>query len=537
MVNILHFVFIPLVYNLNFNHLNYRTMKKIILSITAVFILFGAFHSCTKSLDIPNPNTVDETNYWKTADDALAGVNAVYGNNYRNGLYARWLAVLLNPRSDDGIGSSGWDQIFTICNFKLVNYNAEPLFNAWAHFYRGVYRANQVITNVPNITMDETLKKRYIAEAKFWRAAYYANLTLIWGDVPLVLEPSKPADLPAKTASADVYAQLIKDLQEAIPDLPVTYDNNNTGRITKGAAYALMGKSFLQQNKHAEALPAFEWLVEGEGKNIYSLVANYADNFSPNTENNKESILEIQFKAQQSVTDEDDPNSNMGNQREPFFAPGPPGFNDLEMHRWVVDEFLKEKTLDGKRDPRLAETAIFDYTDERGPDFSFFWGKTFSDLLSPGDKRVWYRKYENDRTSTGITFEGEKNVRVIRYADVLLMYAECLNETGQTAKAYQYVDMVRQRAGLAKLADTKPGMNKEDFLKQLMHERVMELTGEDVRWGDLARWGYFDNEQKLAELKARDFEFDNFKIGRNKFLPIPQSEIDINPNLVQNADY
>ncbi len=512
-------------------------MKKIIFSIAAVVILFGAFFSCTKTLDIPNPNTVDESSYWKTANDALAGVNAIYGNNYRNGLYARWLGVLLNPRSDDGIGSSGWDQIFTICNFKLVNYNAEPNTHAWAHFYRGVYRANQVISFVPAINMNETLKKKYIAEAKFWRAAYYANLTLIWGDVPLILEPSKPVDLPAKKPSADIYAQVVKDLTEAIPDLPVTYDNDNTGRITKGAAYALLGKSLLQQHKVVEAQQAFQWLVEGEGKNTYSLVSNYGDNFSEITENNKESIFEIQFKAQQSVTDEDDPNSNMGNQREPFFAPGPPGFNDLEMHRWVVYEFLKEKTLTGKRDPRLAETAIFDSTDERGPDFSIFWGKKFSELLRPGDKRVWYRKYENDRTSTGITFEGEKNFRVIRYADVLLMYAECLNELGQTAQAYQYVDRVRQRAGLAKLSDIKPGMSKEEFLKQLMHERITELTGEDVRWGDLARWGYFDSEQKVAELKSRDFEFENFKIGRNKFLPFPQSEIDINPNLKQNEGY
>jgi hypothetical protein len=299
----------------------------------------------------------------------------------------------------------------------------------------------------------------------------------------------------------------------------------------------MLGKAYLQEHKYQQAKDALNWLVEGAGKGTYALLPNYADNFSPTAENNKESILEINFKAQQSVTDEDDPNSNMGNQREPFFAPSPPGFNDLEMHRWVIYEFMQEKTITNQRDPRLAVTAIFDSTDERGPDFSMFWGKSFSQLLSSTDKRVWYRKYENDQTSTGITFEGEKNVKVIRYADVLLMYAEALNQLNQTAAAYPYVDMVRERAGLPKLSIAKPGLSQANFLKQLMHERITELTGEDVRWNDLARWGYLDDQSKINELKARDFEFNNFILGKSKYLPIPQSEIDINPHLAQNQGY
>jgi starch-binding outer membrane protein, SusD/RagB family len=126
---------------------------------------------------------------------------------------------------------------------------------------------------------------------------------------------------------------------------------------------------------------------------------------------------------------------------------------------------------------------------------------------------------------------------VIRYAGVLLMYAEALNELGQTAAAYTYVDRVRQRAGLAKLSDVMPGLSKEAFLQQLMHERITELTGEDVRWLDLERWGFLDDQSKIDILRSRDFEFDNFKLGKNKYLPIPQSEIDINPNLKQNPMY
>jgi hypothetical protein len=455
-------------------------------------------------------------------------------------LYARWLAVLLNPRSDDGWGSSGWDQIFMSTNFNVTNYDAEPINHAWAHLYRGIYRANQVIANVPGIQMDETLKKRYIAEAKFWRGVYYFNLVSLWGTAPLVLQPSKPTDLPGNSNPTQLWAQVEKDFTEAIPDLPVSYDNNNIGRVTKGAAYGFLGKTYMQQKKYQQAKDALAWLVEGPGAAIYNLVPNYADNFSFTTENNAESVFEIQFKAQQSVTDEDDPNSNMGNQREPFFGPGTAfgtGFNDLEMHRWVIYEFMQETTTGGQRDPRLAETAIFDSTNIGGPNAGVFWGHTFTQLLSATDKRVWYRKYENDRTSTGITFEGDKNVRVIRYADVLLMYAEALNQLGQTAQAYQYVDRVRQRAGLAKLSVVKPNLTQDQFLKQLMHERITELTGEDVRWLDLMRWGYLDDQAKVNELKARDFEFNSFVVGKSKYLPIPQSEIDINPNLKQNPGY
>jgi hypothetical protein len=134
-------------------------------------------------------------------------------------------------------------------------------------------------------------------------------------------------------------------------------------------------------------------------------------------------------------------------------------------------------------------------------------------------------------------FNGPINYRIIRYADVLLMYAEVLNALGRTNEAYQYVDRVRQRAGLRRLADVRPGMNQDQFLRQLMHERVTELTGESLRWNDLARWGYFDDPAKLAELKTRDPEFNNFQIGRNKYMPIPQTELDINPNLVQNQNW
>jgi hypothetical protein len=112
------------------------------------------------------------------------------------------------------------------------------------------------------------------------------------------------------------------------------------------------------------------------------------------------------------------------------------------------------------------------------------------------------------------------------------MYAECLNETDKTVQAYQYVDRVRQRAGLAKLSDVKPGMSKSEFLQQLKHERITELSGEGHRWTDLARWGDLG-----PQIAVRDPGFSNFQVGKHELLPIPQQERDINPNLGQNNQW
>lgn len=496
------------------------------------------FGSCEKSLDITNPNEPDEANYWKTADDALLGVNAIYANAYRNGTFARWITVVTNPRSDDGFASTGWPPLKETVDFTLLDYNFEVIRNIWMHHYRGIYRANQVIANVPAIAMDETLKRQYIAEAKFHRAFYYFYLVSLWGNVPLVLTPSTPTDLPPQATETDTWAQIEKDLSEAAPDLPVSYNNENLGRVTRGAAYALLGRAYMQERKWQQAIDALQWLTEGEGRSQYDLVANYRDNFLHTTENNRESVFEIQFKAQQSTTDEDDPNSNMGNQRGPFFGPGNgAGFNDMEMHRWVIDEFMKETTAAGDRDPRLESTAIFDSMDIRGPEFTTIYNRKFSEIVGPNDRRVWYRKYQNDYFMDGETFEGPINVRVIRYADVLLMYAECLNEVGRTADAYPYVDRVRQRAGLRSLTEAFPGLSQEAFRQQMMHERVTELTGESTRWFDLQRWGYLNDESKLNELRQHDPEFNNFDLGKDQWFPILQSELDINPNLVQNPEW
>jgi hypothetical protein len=516
-------------------------MKKIttFIAVAALMVSLGACKKYT-DLDIENPNRVDEGNFWKTGTDALQGINAVYGNFYRNGP-SRWLPYYMDVRSDDGYSTSPWNELRSISGLNTTNYNFEVQIDTWGHHWRGVYRANQVIANVPGIEMDATLRNRYVAEAKFLRAWYYYNLVTIWGNVPLILQPSLPNDKPSQAPMEQVWGQIEKDLTEASAILPTSYTGVDVGRATKGAAQGLLGRAHLQQREWQQAADALAWLVTGPGATIYSLMPNYYDNFKHTTENNAESVFEIQFKQRPENTGEDALTSNTGTSRAPFFAPPGHGFNDANMHRWVVREFLQENTALGARDPRLAVTALYDSTDPGGPNSTLVYGLTFASKNYAADiaNRVWYRKYLNDYWRTGGEFEvfnGPINFRSIRYADVLLMYAEALNNLSRTPEAYQFVDRVRQRAGLRPLTLVRPGMTSTQFQQQLEHERITELTGESVRWNDLARWGYFDDAAKLAILRARDPEFNNMQVGR-KYAPIPQSEIDINPNLVQNTGW
>ncbi len=518
-------------------------MNNLLKYFVAASLLF-AVPACKKSLDldIPNPNRIDESNFWKTGADALQGINAVYGNFYRNGSPgSRWTPFYFDIRSDDGYSTSPWNELRSVGALNITQYSFEVNYDTWGHHWRGIFRANQVLANVPAIEMDGTLKKQYIAEAKFIRALYYYNLVTIWGNIPLILEPSKPEDKPAQVPQEQVWAQIETDLTEASNDLPLSYTGDEIGRATKGAAYAMLGRALLQQKKYTTAATALAWLITGPGQSQYGLQPNYADNFKHTTENNKESVFEIQHKQRPENGGDDGPTSNVGTSRPPFFAPPGHGFNDANMQRWVVQEFKKENTATGARDPRLAVTALYDSTDERGPDFTLVYGATFTSKNYDSNikNRVWYRKYLDDyfRINEFEVFNSPINFRVIRFADVLLMYAEALNGSGRTAEAYASVDKVRERSGLRKLSVALPGLTQAQFLKQLEHERITELTGESLRWNDLARWGYFDDASKLAELKARDSEFNNFVIGRNKYMPIPQAEIDINPNLKQNPGW
>jgi hypothetical protein len=503
------------------------------------------FFGCKSKLEIPNPNNPTTENFWKTASDAQLGINSIYSTFHRVGLSRNEFFMTI-IRSDEGYSTSPNPTLVNnFDRFIITDYNLWEIRTLWQDCYIGINRANQVLDNVPLIDMDANTKDQFLAEAKFFRGFFYYYLAELWGNVPLQLHASLPNDLPPTSTREEVWAQVEKDLSEAAPVLPISYDANNVGRATRGSAYGMLGKALMQEHKYAQAVDAFKWFIDGEGKNVYDLVANYRDNFVITTENNKESVFEFQnaLNPTDSHDDDTDPNNtdnlNYGTSIPPFFAPRPVGFTDGQARRWVVWEFLREKTTSGGRDPRLPATFLYDSTDERGPDFTQVYGKSFSSLGYSSDPNevpnthdVYFRKFLNDFTDNGESFHSGNNYRYLRFADILLLDAEALNATGQTALAYPLVDRVRQRAGLASLSSAKPGLNQQQFLEQLKHERITELSGEGHRWEDLERWG--DLSPQLA---SRDAGFANFVVGKHELLPIPQQDLDINPNLRQNPNY
>lgn len=505
-------------------------MKKIILPLIVGLFMIG----CEKELEIENPNQPVVESFWANADDAVTGVNAIYSTLHR-GAISRWMPFYYIIRSDIGKSTSPATHIVNnMDDFLVTDYNYFAAYGIWNDNYVGIFRANQVIAYVPDINMDETIKQRIIGEAKFLRAFFYYNLVSLWGNVPLMLKPSSPNDNPPTSPKAEIWAQIEKDLLDAAEALPSVYaSNSELGRATKGAAKTLLAKAYMQQHKYNEALEPLRWMVEGEGSGIYGLTENYRDNFLITTENNIESVFEWQFTENPTEYTDDDtetPNHNYGSSIAQFFGPSGIGWSDGEARRWVVEEFLIEETVDGERDPRLAASFLFDYTDIRGPEFTLIYGQTFAERYGTENKRVWFRKFQNDHWKNVEGYRSPNNWRYLRYSGVLLLYAEALNATGSTEQAYEYVDRVRQRVDLAPLSEVKPGMSQQAFLEQLKHERVLELSGEGHRWNDLARWEDFGS----AETANRDPAFENFIVGKHELLPIPQQEIDINPNLKQN---
>ena len=366
-------------------------------------------------------------------------------------------------------------------------------------------------------------------------------MTALWDNMPLLTTVSSAADQPANSSPAEVFAQLETDLLAAIEALPETRDAENTGRPTKGAAYALLAKVYAQNHQWEQAKGCLEWLIEGKGASMYDLVADYSHNFSNKHENNKESIYEIHFSLTHYVgfdqTDNyRDPNAQLGTQIEMIQSPKDIGWNNVEARRWLVDYYKRETTVTGENDPRLYYTLWYDNASSDFPDKDHsIYGKEWD---SNWGSRCFIKKYSTDVTP--IYYWNDNNFRVLRYADMLLLYAEVLNElNGPTDKAVNALNRVRNRVGLANIQNSTyyKGVtaSKDAFREQIKIERGLELSLECVRWIDLKRWGFDSNE--LAKISARDADYANFVIGKHERMPIPQREVDNNPNLVQNDKY
>ena len=509
---------------------------------------------CKKNLlEQANPNQPTTATFWKSSDDAVRGVNACYAGLQAVGLYRRGVHFTYDARSDDGWSQSPAPNLRDMTGFVINDYNIFETQSIYRDSYRAITRCNEVLDNVPAIQMDAALKSQVLAEAQFIRALSYFNLVSLFGSVPLSTQTPTLDYKPKQGSEAEVWALIISDLQAAIgtgttPNLPASYPSaNDRGRVTLGAARALLGKAYMQNHRWADAQAQFALVIAGP----YALTQNYTDNFRQTSKNNAESIFEVQF-LDNNIGGPDGgdgvgANTAQGFQRPKFF--GPPtnvagvnfGFTDCEVRPWVVSEFLQEATATGARDPRLAQTVFYNRrsfaTTQPLDADSLVYGVGFLTRYR-GDNfnlnRVYWRKYQSDYARTDENFDSPNDFRVIRLADILLLQAEALNEQNQAATAVPFINRVRVRAGLAPLV--AGAFNQASLRTQIRHERVTELTGECLRWFDLQRYGLLDNQAGVDQLKAHDAQFNNFVVGKSRLLPLPQTEVDI-AGLTQNSGY
>lgn len=503
---------------------------------------------CDKKLDQVNPNVQTAESFWKNESDAIRGINAAYGSLQVDGTYMRFMPMLLDVRGDDVKSNSPWGQISNIGRFALGTGIGDGYAWAYESCYQGVFRANQVIDNVGKVEINDALKNRILGQAYFLRGLYFFHLVNLFGNVGLPLKaPVAPSDffVPQST-QAEGWQQVISDFKKASEMLPVDYsgvtgpDQNQVGRATKGAALSFLGKANLFNKNYQEAANNFKAVID---LNKYSLVSNYKLNFVDNiagAENNAESIFEVQFSLNAGGVDlgwGGAPSSAWGKYSARAITCAPRGFGwvDVQPTVSVFNEFMQEKTVTGEVDPRIDATIFYNKPGATiyGKNYQQFYANSPADLND-----LFCRKYQNGDGQRADEFDWRSgiNERIMRYADVLLMYAECLNELGKTSEAYPFIQQVRSRAGLPQLSTVKPGMNAAQMRDQIAHERLLEFCLEGHRFDDIKRWGWLENAAKLAELKARDPEFNSYTPGKELY-PIPLIEIQNNVGYQQNPTY
>lgn len=487
---------------------------KLKYNLIAIALLGFSFSSCSDFLE-QNPQTdLSENDFYKTADDILSAVNGVYSSLQEGDIYGNWYIFGEIPSDNTRNQLSG--SVTTQNEFDqfYIDTQNSMIANFWKAAYKVINRTNTVLGRIDGIEINTELANRYKLECKFIRALMYFNLVRVYGDVPLVLKEisiSESYDI-LREPKENVYNQIIADLKEA-QDLPVSYSTAEDGRATQGAAKALLANVYMTLHKYAEAETI---LAEIINSGQYSLLENtpgslnidgYKNVFSPVNHNSKEGIFEIQF-----LKGGYGEGSNYANN----FAPENSGTN-------VV-------AVGGTGGNNIPEMDIYNAYEEGDlrRDFSMSLGYYDNRKNNEWVESRYVCKfmdvpYQNNDASN--------NYPVIRYADVILMYAEALNQNGKTAEACKYLNMTRRRGFGYQTTETSPvdlqTTDKAQFALMVEQERRVELAFENHRWFDLIRTG-----RAVEVMKSKGFSLNE----TNLICPIPQKQIDVNPKLTQN-DY
>lgn len=470
-------------------------------------------------LEVTNPNTRTTDTFWLTEDDAISAINAAYGGIQANGVYGRWFHFVGDARTDVATSRSPWTDLQNWTKTVLVTPDFGPNQDVWNEHYRALYRINQVIVNVPEMDIDAGLKSRVVGEATFLRGLLYYNLAVLYGNVPVVTEPVAAGEFPSNQPTAAVLAQVEQDAAAAAAALPASYTGNDVGRATRGAALALQGRAQLQQRKWAEAAASFRQVVES---GQYQLAPTFAENFTMAGDNNVESVFEAQFGGPDVLA-----SGTRGLNIAKMVGPPTIGFTDVQPTEWYFQQFFAES---GTPDPRLEATIFWNRPggmDVHGQPFATRYPTGFKDT---GIDETYFWKKFGEYWMPLQDWDAALNYKVIRYADVLLMFAEALNEAGSTEEAATYLNMVRDRVGLDDVPST---LSQAEMRARIGHEMLMELGWENKRLPYLKRHDMFNK----ATLEPHDPDFFFFVDGKSELLPIPQTEVDVNPNVEQNPGW
>ncbi|MDD4969352.1 MAG: RagB/SusD family nutrient uptake outer membrane protein [Paludibacter sp.] len=480
--------------------------------------------ACSNFLDKVPEDTINSSNFFQTEADAVGAINGAYQPLQWPKLYnlRMWTTDIMAGNSIVGAGG-GTDGIETQdeANF-ITSTDNQGVLDMWRGPWPGILRCNIILQKVPGMTISESLKNRVLGEAYFLRAHYYFILVQFFGDVPLVLQPVEPGDdlRPFRTPKADVYKQIVSDLSTSVTLLPQReqYSGSDIGRASKGSAEGMLAKVELTLGNYQRVVNLCD-SIKGLG---YALNASYANNFNPATENSVESLFEVQYVSGAGFDFWS--NENQASWVSAFT--GPRGSNMVAgAFGWdqPTEEFVSSYE---NGDLRKDVTVLY----EGGPNFD---GLVYQKSYSTTGYNL--RKFLVPLSVSSSYDNSPLNFPVLRYADVLLMKAEALNELGKTAEAElpatdanATLNKVRQRAGLQNVT----GLDQTTLREKILHERRMELAFEGQRWLDLIRVN--NGQYGINFLHS---------IGKSnmstKYLlfPVPQKERDANPNLTQNTGY
>ncbi len=479
-------------------------MKKLALFI----IISTTFFGCSDDfLEVPLEDSTSAEEFFTTQEHAIEATNSIY--RYQIEWFTSgfpYMIITQIPSDDSDKGSNPGDAAFIndFDNFT-INSSAFIVDNYWTGQYRAINFCNQVLTNVSGISMDETLKNRLLAEAKFFRGYHYFNLIRAFGGVPIYTEiPENGVYNIPRNSVEEVYQQAIQDLTEAAAVLPISYDASNVGRATKGAAKGMLAKIAMYRKDWGEAL-VLSQEVMGMG---YDLFPDYYQLFRYQNEYNIESIFEIESTADGNCQADSQYGQTQGVRAQFGW-----GFNSPS-----EDLANSYETGDLRRDATIL------FVGETTPE---------GDLITAGNNPVHPIRYNQkvyvpstDFRRNNCRENADTNIKVLRFAEILLINAEANNELGNTMTALESLNRVRNRAGLANSNTTDQTILRMEIWK----ERRAELALEGDRFFDLVRQG------RAGEvLRAVGKQFVD---GVHEVFPIPAAQIALSSNvLTQNPGY